>query len=565
MRLVGPESLGVVNTDPGVSMVATYADVEVAPGPVGLLVQSGTLGVAALELAARRGVGISTFVDVGAKADVSGNDVLEYWESDPATRVALLYLESFGNPRKFVRIARRMAPHTPLVAVKAGDRRPGRRGTGLWPEAATYGALLAQCGVVRVDTLRQLFDAGRVLLTQPVPSGRRTAVVSNSRGATALTVDACVAAGLDVAPPVTLAFDAGPSDYAAAVDAALPGVDALVVVYAPASGDERLAVAEAVAGAVSGAAVSGDREGGASGCTTVATFLRPGGGEPVLEHAGVPIFGFPEEASAVLGRLAEHGAWLAQDPGEPLPPSPPEVVAGVRELVERVLAEQPGGRWLRWDEISALAECAGWPLAGGAVVGDGAGAVAAADRLGYPVALKVVDRRPLFRSVAGGVVLDLRSADEVDAAHRRLVAAADGRPVEVLVQRMAPEGVDVGLAVHQHPEVGAVASVGLGGVVAVADSDRPVALVPLTDADARRLVQTASAGEVLDAVDGTGAAVGHAAALVGQLATLADEVPELADVVADPVLVGPAGAVITDLRVRVAEAAPDAGPDVRRL
>lgn len=571
MRLVGPESLGVVNTDPAVSMVATYADVEVAPGPVGLLVQSGTLGVAALELAARRGVGISTFVDVGAKADVSGNDVLEYWESDPATRVALLYLESFGNPRKFVRIARRMAPHTPLVAVKAGDRRPGRRGTGLWPETATYGALLAQCGVVRVDTLRQLFDVGRVLLCQPVPAGRRAAVVSNSRGATALTVDACVAAGLDVVPPVTLAFDAGPRDYAAAVEAVVPGVDALVVVYAPASGDERLAVAEAVAGVVSGVAASGEpvdgatADGAAGGCTTVATFLRPGGGEPVLEHAGIPIFGFPEEAAAVLGRLAEHGAWLAQDPGEPLPPSPPDVVAEVRELVDRVLAEQPGGRWLRWDEVSALAERAGWPLAGGAVVGDGVAAVAAADRLGYPVALKVVDRRPLFRSVAGGVVLDLRSAEEVAAAHRRLVATADGRPQEVLVQRMAPEGVDVGVAVHQHPEVGAVASVGLGGIVAVADRDRPVALVPLTDADARRLVCTSSAGGVLDAVDHSGGAAAHAANLAGQISALADEVPELADVVADPVLVGPTGAVITDLRVRVAHAAPDAGPDVRRL
>lgn len=560
MRVLGPESLGVVNTDPSVAMTATYADVDITAGPVGLLVQSGTLGVAALELAARRGVGISTFVDVGAKADVSGNDVLEFWESDPATRVALLYLESFGNPRKFVRIARRMASQTPIVAVKAGDRRPERRGSGLWPEAATYGALLRQCGVVRVDTLRQLFDVGRVLLHQPVPNGWRVAVVSNSLGATALTVDACVAAGLEIAPPVALPFDAVPADYADAVSSVAAEVDALVVVYAPAMGDERRAVAEAVAGAVP------------DGCTAVATFLRPGGGAPVLAHAGLPIFDFPEEAAGVLGRLAEHGAWRAQDPGTPPVALPEEVLVPVRALVASVLAEEPTGRWLRWDEVSRLAAAAGWPLAAAEVAGDLPAVTAAAERLGYPVALKAVDRRPLFRSAVGGVVLDLRSLEEVAAAYARLGEAArdesgDGTPValEVLVQRMAPDGVDVGMAVHQHPEVGAVASMGLGGIAAVADRNPPVALVPLTDADAGRLVAASRAGGMLEAADPSGSASRHVAVLVGSLAALADEVPELADVVADPVLVGPGGATITDLRIRVAPAAPDRGPDVRRL
>lgn len=584
MRLMGPESLGVVNTAPGVSMVATFAPVQVHPGSVGLLTQSGTLGVAALDLAHQRGLGISTFVDVGAKADVSGNDVLQYWEHDDATSVVLMYLESFGNPRKFVRIARRMARTTALAAVKAGDQRPpGRSGeptASAWPEAATYGALLAQCGVIRVDNLRELFDVGRVLLHQPVPRGRRVAVVSNSRGATSLALDACVAAGLHVAGGVgsggvgsggvgsggvasggvasgaiDLAFDAGPDDYAAAMAAVADAdVDAMVIIYAPAMRDQRHEVAAAIGTASSGSV------------TTVATFLRAGTAEPLVSGgACIPLFDFPDDAVRVVGLLADHGVWRDQDPGV-LPPDPADAtLESVRSLVDAVLAHDPDGRWLTWSEVTDLAAAAGLALAPGELVADADDAAAASVRLGFPVALKAVGMAPHFRAERGGVALGLRSADEVVAAHGRMAAVAGESMNPALVQCMAGEGVDVLVAGHQHPNVGAVVQVGLGGIASLGDNGRPVGLVPLTDLDARRLLGSSGAGALLRAADATGGASRLVEQLVLDLSVLLDAVPELADLVANPVIAGPHGLALTDLRIRVAPSAADALPDVRRL
>jgi len=534
--------------------------VQVHPGSVGLLTQSGTLGVAALDLAHQRGLGISTFVDVGAKADVSGNDVLQYWEHDDTTSVVLMYLESFGNPRKFVRIARRMARHTPLAAVKAGDQRPpGRAGEPVdsaWPEAATYGALLAQCGVIRVDNLRELFDVGRVLLHQPVPQGRRVAVVSNSRGATSLALDACAAAGLEVVGgAIDLAFDAGPADYAAAMATVVDAdVDAMVIIYAPAMRDQRSEVADAIG------------EASSRSMTTVATFLRAGTAEPLVSGgACIPLFDFPDDAVRVLGLLADHGAWRDQDPGVfPVVPGDTTLEA-VRSLVDDVLAGDPDGRWLTWHEVTDLAAAAGLALARGELVTDADGAAAAGARLGFPVVLKASGMAPHFRSERGGVALGLRTADEVVAAHRRMSEAVGDSMTPALVQCMAGEGVDVLVAAHQHPNVGAVVQVGLGGIASVGDRGRPVGLVPLTDLDARRVVQSSGAGALLRAADAEGGASRLVEQLVCDLSALVDAVPELADVVANPVIAGPHGLALTDLRVRVAPSTADVLPDVRRL
>jgi acyl-CoA synthetase (NDP forming)/GNAT superfamily N-acetyltransferase len=560
MRLAGPESLGVVNTSPDVSLVATFAPVRVRPGPVGLLTQSGTMGVAALDLADRCGVGISTFVDVGAKGDVSGNDVLEYWERDGRTRLALLYLESFGNPRKFVRIARRMAATVPIVAVKAGDARPplrGDDGVPPWPEQATYGALLAQCGVIRVDNLREMFDVARVLLHQPLPTGRSVAVVSNSRGATAMTLDACDAAGLVVnaAASVELAFDAGAGEYADAVGSVADhGVDAMVVIYAPAMGDQRHEVAGAVA------------QSAPDGVTTVATFLRAGADDAVVNGgASVPLFEFPGDAVAVLGLLADHRDWLDRPAGV-LPDRPGRgAIARVEQLVAAVLAGDPDGRWLGWDEVSQLAAAVGLPLAPGELVADAEGAADAARRIGLPVVLKATGLHPHYRAEQGGVALGLRTGDEVAEAHRRMCATVGEAMDLALVQAVAGHGVDVAVAAHQHPNVGAVVQVGMGGIASVGDRAAPVGLVPITGSDAERLVASSSAGPLLDVVDPSGQAARAVADVVAALSALVDAVPELADVVANPVIVGPTGVGLTDLRVRVAPVTVDVGPDVRRL
>jgi len=583
MRLIGPESLGVINTQWGVSMKATFAGVEVLTGNVGFLTQSGTLGIAALEGARRRGVGISTFVDVGRKVDVSGNDVLQFWEEDPRTSVATLYLESFGNPRTFVRIARRMARHTPIVAVKSGNVAPparaGSEGEGSWPADATYGALLEQAGVIRVDALPELFDVARVLLHQPVPAGRRVAVVSNSRGATSLTADALDGGGLQLAAlspataealrgtvpeewgignPIELPFDAGPTDYEAAVDAVMAddGVDAVVIIYAPATRDRRSEVARAI-GAVATTRV-----------TTVAIFLGAAIDEPLVSGSvRIPLFEFPSEAVRVLGRLADHGDWLAQDVG-----TVPDVaelgidVEAATAIIDRALAEHPGGTWLRWTDQEALAAALGLPMLATRECATVDAAVAAAAEVGYPVAVKASGIDRYFRGELGGVALDLRDeADLRDAVARmtELLGASVMEPIRV--QTMSSSGLDVLVAAHQHPNVGGVLSVGVGGLPGASANDRPIRVLPLSDADAHRLVGQAGLGVSLTVVDAEGGARRHLEALLVRLAAAVDVLPGLADLVANPVIVGIDGAAISEMNVRVAPARPDDLPDVRRL
>jgi acyl-CoA synthetase (NDP forming)/RimJ/RimL family protein N-acetyltransferase len=576
VRVIGPESLGIISTRPATSMVATFADVAVRPGRVGFLTQSGTLGVAALDLADRMGVGISSFVDVGSKVDVSGNDVLQFWEEDDRTDVALLYLQGFGNPTKFVRIARRMARTKPIVAVKAGDgRRLTRSGPPdseamPWPEDATYGALLDQSGVIRVDTLRQLFDTARVVLHQPVPRGRRVAVVSNSRGATAMTLDAALGAGLELAEleghersgdadrpgAVELAFDAGPDDYRSAVEdvAAADGVDAAVVVYAPATRDRWSEVARAI-GAV-----------GSSGVPIVATLLRSEG--EAAEVAGttrIPVFQFPAEAVQALGRLADHGAWLAQDPGSVPEPDDLQLdLAGASTVLDAALALEPGGSWLDRGAVSALASRLGVALPAAREVDTADEAVAAAEQLGFPVALKATGVATPYRSESGGVALGLSSADEVRSAHDRMCERLGAAMRPAVVQVLVDAGVDGMVAAHRHPTVGAVIAAGLGGVASAAATP-PVRVLPLSDLDARRLVDASPLAGPLAAADPAGSAARHLEELLVRMASIVEHLPQVADLIANPVMVTPEGAAITDLRVRVAEVHVGGPPGVRHL
>ena len=584
MRVIGPESLGAVNTRPATSMVATFAPVEVRPGSVGFLTQSGTLGVAALELARRKGVGISTFLDVGRKVDVSGNDVLQYWESDARTTVATLYLESFGNPKKFVRIARRMARETPIVAVKGGDLRPAPAGAhdgeDGWPADLTYGALLAQAGVIRVDTLPELFDVARVLLHQPVPRGRRVAVISNSRGATTLTVDAVVAAKLQLAEPgaparqrvaaalpegwqvgatFDLPFDAGPDEYEVAVAAAVedPGVDAVIVVYAPATRDRRVEVGRAIGAAATGAT------------PVVATFLGASVEEPLVAGTvRIPLFDLPGEAVRALGRLADHGDWLAEPAGEvPEPEALGIDVEAAQAVVDGALGDEPAGRWLSWDELQALAAALGLPAVASRRAGSPDEAVAAAEAVGFPVALKVTGLERYYRAPEGGVALDLRDAEDVRAAWARLAELHDPAALApALVQQVAPGGVDVRVAAHRNADLGGVLSVGVGGIAAEgAEASRPVWVLPLSDAEAERLVAGSPVGPPLASADPGGAATAHLRDLLVRVAAAVEAVPELADLVANPVIASASGAALTDLQVRVAPVERDDAPPVRRL
>ena len=589
MRVIGPESLGVINTDPRVALHASISSVDVLPGRVGFLTQSGTLGIAALEHARRVGLGISTFVDVGAKADVSGNDVLQYWEEDDRTDVVLLYLESFGNPRKFTRIVRRLSRHKPVAAVKAAgsSRRPRAGGADAdWPADASIGALLAQSGVMRVDTPTELFDLARVLVNQPIPRGHRVALISNSHGSTNLALDACWGAGLvpaELSPdtrdrlaaelphgvvasnPVDLTFAADAPAYEMALREVLsdPGVDAVMVVYAPPAHEQREAVGEALIRAVE----AEERQAGARGewrrVPVVATFLGAGVDAPLGKGpVQIPLFEFPNSAARVLGRMADHGDWLAQPEGE-LPDFDPAELDPARELIGRLLTEHPDGAWLGLDDTAALLEAVGLPMTPFCVVRTAKEAVDAAERLGHPVVVKATGLERLSKSEAGGVALDVHGADEVRAADERMTALLGPAMVPAIVQRMAPAGVDARIAAHQQPSYGGVISVGLGGSVAPANLRRSFRVLPLTDADAARLIDASPLRALL--VDQAAGCESLLQSLLLRVAWVVEQLPELADLELNPVLAADEAVSITAARVRVAPAAWIPDPAVRRL
>lgn len=586
MRVIGPESMGIINTAAGVSMHSTFAEVHVTPGGVGFLTESGTLGAAALEHAHRMGVGISAFVDIGARTDVSGNDLLQFWETDDRTSVVLLYMESFGNPRKFTRIARRMTRSKPIVAVKSGRGRPAPGAPGeddaalaaMWPADATVGALLAQSGVIRVDTPAELFNMARVLVHQPVPHGRRVAVISNSNGASVLTTDACTGAGLEIpgltaatrdalagqvppdaslVNPIDLTWEAGPDEYEAAVRAALADdeIDAAIVVYAPPIRERWVDVARAI----------GTAQSEQDAKPVLATFLGAEIGLPFVSGArAVPLFEFPDEAARVLGHMAEYAAWRSQPEGSTIRLDDSELEP-LRGFVSGVLEINPDGCWLDRADTDRLFGLAGLRVAAHRLVRTCAEAVEAANEIGWPVALKATGVERYHRGEGGGVALDLHEDAALVAAHDRMVAAL-GEAMEIaLVQEMVPPGVDVMVAAHQNASFGAVISIGIGGVMAPANRDLGVRVLPLSDTDGTRLIAASPVSALLEQEDAHGDATRAATELLTRLGAVVDQVPEIADVLLNPVIVGGTGACIVDALVRIAPYGVENLPEVRRL
>jgi acyl-CoA synthetase (NDP forming)/GNAT superfamily N-acetyltransferase len=533
MRVVGPASLGLVNTDPAVRLHATFAPIAPVPGRVACCSQSGPLGAAILERLRERRIGVSAFVDAGSKADLSANDVLQFWEGDERTAVVLLYLESFGNPRKFVRIVRRMARTKPVVAV-AG--------------AGAHSEVLGQIGVIRVDSLDRMFDVATVLDGHPVPAGRRVAVVSNADGPAAMAAEVSARAGLAVAATVVLPPMPSAADYGAAVAAVADGgeADSAVVLYAPHVDTPPADVVAAVAGAAGGLFP-----------VVVSCFgaLTPA----QRREAPVPAFTFPDDAALALARVALYGEWRSRPAGREVVPDGLDAGAAAA-LVAAELDAHPGGRVLPVDGALALLAAAGVRPARSVLVRSADEAVAAAGELGRPVAVKATGLPALAKTEAGGLALDVTGPEEVRSAYERMAAALGDAMRPAVVQEMVTPGVDLAVTVRQAAAVGPVVVVGPGGAGAAPGGPADVAgAVPLTDLDADRLV-AAAPGPVPD-----GARAGLADLLL-RLAHLADAVPELAEVVCNPVIASADGAVVVDVRATVAPApAVPALPDVRRL
>jgi len=553
-RLIGPNCLGIAST--GKRLNATFARSAFPPGRVAFSSQSGALGLALLEQSERRGLGLSAFVSIGNKADVSSNDLLEFWEDDPDTDVVLLYLESFGNPRKFARVAGRVARSKPILAMRSGRSQAGARAAASHTAAlagsdAVVGALFRQAGVLRAETLQELLDTAVLLTALPAPAGERAAILTNAGGLGILCADACESAGLtlpELAPetraalarvtpveaslanPIDLLGSANAATYEAVLGPLLadPNVDAVIALFVPPVVEEPHAV-EAV--------LERFRRGSTK---PVLSVVMSADGSP---HEG---FDYPESAARALGLAAQRAAWLRRPLG-----TVPELevdTAGGRGVVD---AAADG--WLDPREAHALLEAYGIPLVAERTAATPDEAVAAAAELGFPIVVKTAEPGA-HKSESGGVALDLRSTEDVRRASERM-----GGPV--IVQRYVTGGAELLAGVVQDPVFGPIVACGPGGVLAELIGSANFALAPLTDVDANELVTTGKVGTLVAGWRGAPAA--DRAGLVDllhRLARLAAELPEVVELDLNPVLAGPDGCIAVDMRIRIDRGARPSSP-----
>ena len=582
MRLVGPNCLGLLSTEPGFELNATFAPTWPPAGNVAVSSQSGAVGLAILDHARTLGIGVSQFVSFGNRADVSSNDLLERWEVDPRTRVVLLYLESFGNPRRFMEVARRVSRSKPIAAVKAGRSSAGARAAGSHTGAlatpdVTVDAILGQAGVIRTDTIEQLFDVAALLAHQPVPGGNRVAIVTNAGGPGIMAADACEANGLtlpalgartmrglaQVLPPeaalrnpVDMIASASPQQFEETLRLVMADeqIDAVLVLYVPplvtAPKDVALAITRAAKDAAKPVAA----------CLLGSEGI--GEAREVLRVAHVPAYAFPEGAVIALGRAATYGRWLARPEGRGL-----EWGAGEAERARATAApfleSSSAGipRWLDPTAVKAVLDAYGIQTPFGGVYRSEEELVGAAEQMGWPVALKIVSPTITHKTDVGGVILGVKSPAELRTAHRALVdrLTTMGRLSEVtgfLVERMI-EGAHSGavetlIGVTRVPEFGDLIAFGRVGVEAEIARDVVFRVNPLTDLDAREMIDHIRSSVLLKGFRGSAGVDREAlvAALL-RVSRLAADFPQILALDINPLLALPPGQGVRALDARI--------------
>ena len=574
MRLVGPNSLGVANPHAGVQLNATFAQGTPLPGNVAFASQSGAFGITAIDEAAERGIGLASFVSVGDRADLSGNDFLEYWEQDADTAVVLLYLESFGNPHRFGRIARRVTATKPIIAVKSGRTAAGHRaasshtGALLAASDVTVDALFAHAGVLRAETVGEMFDVAGLLARQPLPRGDRVAVLTNAGGPAILCADACEAAGLRIEPlpaktaerlaaqlppeastgnPIDMIASATPQDYERSLRVLLEEdcVDAVVTIFVRPLAARAADVARAVGAAADGS----DRP-------VIAVFLGADTPEPAAAGR-VPVFSAPEEAARALTHAVRHARRRAA------PADPPVHPAGVdRAAAATIVAEglSHGGGWLPPGDVERLLRAWGIALVPSRLVASPQAAGQAAAELGGPVALKAVAAGLVHKSDAGGVRLGLRGSAAVVRSARAMKRKLEGAgtPVEGFhVQRMAPDGTELIVGALGDPAFGPLVACGAGGVAVELLGDVQVRLAPLGASEADEMLRSLKTFPLLDGYRGRPRADVEALHdLVLRVGALASTHIAVAELDLNPVIATPDGALVVDARVRLEAPGP---------
>jgi acyl-CoA synthetase (NDP forming)/RimJ/RimL family protein N-acetyltransferase len=572
LRLIGPNCLGIINTAADVSLNASLSTVMPPRGRVGFFSQSGALGVAILEKVARRGLGLSTFVSAGNRADVSGNDLLQYWEEDAATEVVLLYLESIGNPRKFSRVARRVSRRKPVIAVRSGRTTQGvpmgHAVRSIIAPQAAVDAMFRQAGVIQVDNLDEMFDVAQLVAHQPLPKGRRVAVVGNSDALGLLAADAAAAEGLEVCRSVALGPEANAEDFEEALDAAIddPDVDSVVAVFIPPLNTTGVEVADVLAAV-----------GEQSEKPLVSTFLATEGVPELLRvpdvagstagRGSVPSYSAVEAAVRALARVVGYAAWLAKPEGELVAPEAVDVSRARRQL-NKVLVDCPEGRDLSFEELRELLDAYGVDLWRRIEVGTVHEAVAAGEQLGWDVVLKATAEHLRQRPDLAHVWRNIDNEAEMRDAWATMHSIID-EPDKAgfIVQRVAAPGVPVAIGGMEDPLFGPVVSFGISGAATELLGDRSYRIPPMHSGEAAEMVREIKAapmlfgyrgGEVVDVV-----AVEH---LLLRVAQLKNDLPQVRALDLNLVLVGAGGSTVLDARGRV-EPVSDARSDwfVRRL
>jgi len=570
MRMVGPNCMGVINTEPAVRLNATFAAAVPPRGNIGFISQSGALGEAILADAAENGIGVAMFVSMGNKTDISGNDLLEYWEGNDDVQVILMYLESFGNPRKFTQLARRITRNKPIITVKAGRTPAGARAASSHTGSivgldVAVDSLLEQCGVLRVNSLEQMFVQAAALANQPVPAGGRVAVVTNAGGPAILCTDSLIGRGVQMAElrpatrralaralppeastanPVDMIASADGERYRAVLDIVKrdPGVDGIIAIFVSPIMIDAYEVARAIAEA------SGDSK------PVLSVFMgknRSQEGLAELARHRVPVYRFPEEAASGMWALVRYHELRDAPRGREV-----RFRVDAARAARAVRSARKDGRvHLDSGEVREVLEAYGFPVAPARSVASPAEAIAAAQDLGYPVVLKIDSAAVSHKTEIGGVKVDLRNADEVGQTFRDLRARVRSRDADarVLVQKMVRGGREVILGMSHDPQFGPLLMFGLGGIFVEVMRDVAVRIHPLTDVAARSMIERVSGYPLLAGARGEKAValplLEQCLLRLSQLVSALE--PDLAEMDINPFIVtdDPARSFVVDARI----------------
>jgi acyl-CoA synthetase (NDP forming)/GNAT superfamily N-acetyltransferase len=581
IRLLGPNCLGLITTDSAVRLNASFAAASALPGGLAVASQSGAVGVAVLDHLARSRAGVSSFVSLGNKADISGNDLLAYWYDDPTTKAVALYLESFGNPRRFARLVRALSRRKPVLVVKSGRSQAGQRAGASHTAAAAapdvaVESLLAQAGVIRADTLGEMLDTARMLVDQPLPPGERIAILGNAGGVNVLAADAAEGTGLQVPAisdalrdrlhaelppgtavdnPLDLGAGATPAAYRIALTTLLDSGEfdaAVVVVAATRANDVPAALAEV------------------TGVLDAHPNLPAAGvvvGGPDVPRLGTapqrPAYDLPERAIRALGHAARYAAWLREPIGAPVA-LPGMDVERARAEVAAALAD--GGGWQPTERTERILRSYGITVVAQEEVTGAAQAVAAADRLGYPVVAKAAVPDLVHKSDVGAVYLGLTDVAAVEHAYAAIAAALDTPAPQVLIQPMAVGGVELVAGIVHDPLFGSLVMLGLGGVNTDLLGDRSLRLTPMTNLDGARMWRSLRGARLLTGYRGRpGIDTAAVEDLVLRLGRLAEDIPQIAELDLNPVIAGPDGVLAVDAKLRLAAVGTEPEPFLRQL